>query len=160
MIINPQTYILESRVKFFLSMFFLSSSPCHPHYGSGHHSQCSLQLPQQITAHYHDVKQCEYNAHRYLYLKWNIHASRSNHQTYIFFCFVFSLLKLKEACSRSLKRTTCSRCQTVVSGSWHLMYSAEAVVLTGGNPRFASTSCVSFPLSFFPFPVTLSCPIN
>lgn len=41
------------------------SSPRHPHYGSGHHSQRSLQLPQQVPAHHHDVKQREPSSHRH-----------------------------------------------------------------------------------------------
>lgn len=47
---------------------FLFSSPCHPHHGSGHHSQCSLQLPQQVPAHHYDVKQRRYNARAHAYI--------------------------------------------------------------------------------------------
>lgn len=50
---------------FFLNMFVFSSS-CHPHHGSGHNSQCSVQLPQQVSAHHHDVKQCECDAYKHI----------------------------------------------------------------------------------------------
>lgn len=88
----------------------LCSPPRHPHHGSGHHSQCSLQLPQQVPAHHHDVKQ----------RKSGSHAPSSHLHCDSMFCSLClislcSLWRSKEACSRSLKRTTCFRCRTAVS---------------------------------------------
>lgn len=106
--------MLSSVLSVFVSLVCVwCSSPCHPHYGSGHHSQCSLQLPQQVPAHHHDVKQRESN----------LTQTRARPTLIVFAWILFtwcdfafcSLWRLKEACSRSLKRTTCSRCPTVVS---------------------------------------------
>lgn len=55
------------RSNIFLSQF-LFSSPCHPHHGSGHHSECSLQLPQQVPAYHHDVQQRGYNQHTHIHI--------------------------------------------------------------------------------------------
>lgn len=86
----------------------VTSSSCHPHHGSGHNSQCSLQLPQQVFAHHHDVKQREYNANSH------INSIKSSISLFMIF-FHCSLWRSKEVCLRSSKRTTSSRCRTVVS---------------------------------------------
>lgn len=48
-------------VVFLFSLARDSSSSCYPHHGPGHNTQCCLQLPQQVSAHNNDVKQCEWD---------------------------------------------------------------------------------------------------
>lgn len=103
----------------FLNMF-LSSSSCHSHHGSGHNSQCSLQLAQQIPAHYHDVKQCEYGWHSYITVTEKCTQQYDPNYDFFLGCFFSSLWRSRAVCSRSLRRTTFSRCQTAVRGELYV----------------------------------------